>query len=189
MNQFFIAMGQGVVAPADLEVFTEALLSCTFIAGRNASGSLGGAFHYPAESLDAVSEVLGQWMAALRPSEITLVFAASVSFGMGTTEADQTRLINWFRQRYPHVSLRTDTATAAYMSLIGGAFHAGSTDGQAYWDADEGTNLVSLEPGPHAQYHLFDARPRLAPGAPAVVQEETAKKKKRRRSKMRCIVM
>jgi hypothetical protein len=190
MNSFNIAMGQGVVAAADLQVFTDALLSCTFIAGHNASGSVGGAFHYPAESLEAVSDVMHQWLVTLRPVAITLVFAHAVSFGMGTTEADKARLRNWLRQRCPHINPASTNATAACMSLAGGEFYAGTVGGDLYWDDTEGTDLMTLEPGPHAQYHLFDARPYLNAGGTAVVQEETTpKKKKRRFSKMRCIVM
>ena len=190
MSQFYIAMGQGVVAPADLEVFTEALYSCTFIAGRSGSGSRGGAFHYPAESLREVRAELAQWMEALRPVEVILVFAAEVSTGMGTTARDQTRLISWFREHYPRVALTHGTATAACMTLIDGEFYAGPTGGRAYWDPDTGTDLEQLEPGPHAEYHLFDARPRLTASAPAVVQEERGGRRKRKRSFMkRCIVM
>lgn len=190
MSSFFIAMGQGVVADAraNLEVFTEALLSCTFIAGISASGTRGGAFHYPAESLDDVSQVLAAWMNALRPAKITLVFAEPNEFGMGTPAYDQMALVNWFRQRYPGTRVRSTTATAACMTIIDNQFYAGTAEGRAYWDSDEGADLAGPGANQHG-YQLFDARSQLRSNSPALVQEASTGRRRRRRSRGRCIVM
>jgi hypothetical protein len=101
MNQFYIAMGQGVIAPADVEIFTETLLQCTFIAGYSAGGTRGGAFHYPAETLQHVGPVIEDWMRALRPVAMWLVFAVPPQFGTGTTASDRANLTRWFRERFP----------------------------------------------------------------------------------------
>jgi hypothetical protein len=188
MSSFFIAMGQGVISTADMEVFTEALLSCTFIAGHSASRTRGGAFHYPANTFDQVRSTLDQWMLALRPTRITLVFAEQVSPGMGTPQHDRARLQSWLARHYPTVTVTTTEATAACMTLIRGQFYAGSTGGETFWDPDVGTDLISDDAGVQSGYTLFDSR--LSEATPAFAQQaSTGHRRRRSRKRDRCVIL
>jgi hypothetical protein len=192
MNSFYIAMGQGIIANADVEFFTEALYSCTFIAGCDASRTRAGAFHFPAGEFRSVRPVLDQWLVALNPAEVTLVFAnPDIYLRMGTPEVDQVGLQHWLSHGYG-IDPATTTATSAGVRLAGGQFYAGSTRGSLLWDPEVTRDVTAAEPGQHTRYQLFDARDRMTPTAPAVVQEATSGRRKRRRSWLRrhgCIVM
>lgn len=183
MNSFYIAMGQGIVAHADLEVFTEALLSCTFITGRSTSGRRGGAFHYPARTFANVRPVLDQWLQRLHPAEITLIFAtAGDAFGMGTPADDQTTLLTWVRARYPTITVNTTTAVAAGMSLSGAGFQAGNVAQHSMWDPEIAQDVTEIGAGRYETFELFDARDLMNASAGPVVQEATAGRRKRKRS-------
>jgi len=192
MDSFYIAMGQGIVASADMEVFTEALYSCTFITGRSASGRRGGAFHFPAGMFNRVRPILDQWLLSLRPVEVTLVFAQETSPGMGTPQGDQDILQAWVAQLYPEVPVSIASATAAGMRLSGGLFQAGNVAHHELWDPEIARDVNELGPG--ETYQLFDARHLMNADAPPVIQEATAGRRKRKRSWIKrhsrgCVIM
>jgi hypothetical protein len=195
MNQVYIAMGQGVVAPADVEIFTEILLECTFIAGYRAGGSHGGAFHYPARTIQSIGPTIQEWMVALQPAAITLLFAVPTQFGTGTTPSDQVDLQRWFRERFPHVPVTTGTATAAFMTLARGRFYAGPVQDRSHFDPETGTNLEFLEPGRHANYELFSGESLVSEAAMMTLDAQatmaSGPRRRRKRSWMKrhCVVM
>jgi hypothetical protein len=185
-------MGQGIIANADVEFFTEALLSCTFITGCDATRTRGGAFHFPAGEFATMRPVLDQWMGALNPGEITLVFAARGPLGMGTPESDRVLLQTWLARIYPGVTVTTTAATAAGMGLTDGRYQAGNVASSPLWNPESAENVTEAGNGQHALYRLFDARHLMTPSAPVVVQEATSGRVKRKRSWLRrhgCIVM
>lgn len=193
MNSFYIAMGQGIIANASVEFFTEALLSCTFIAGCDAGRTRGGAFHFPAGDFRSVRPVLEEWINALNPRDVTLVFADRGETGrMGTPEGDRLGLRRWLAERHPGVVVTTTTAISAGVRLAGGQFYAGNTGGSLLWSPELTTDVTSVDPGQHAGCQLFDARNLMSPNAPGTVQEATSGRRKRRRSWLRrhgCLVM
>jgi hypothetical protein len=191
MDSFYIAMGQGIIANADMEVFTEALYSCTFITGRSASGERGGAFHFPSGEFNQVRRVLDEWIRALGPAEMTLVFAEPNAFGMGTPQGDQALLRAWVGQLYPRIPVDTATASAAGMRLADGLFQAGNVAHYPLWNPEEAQNVSEIAPG---QYQLFDARHLIDANAPPMLQEASAGRRKRKRSWIRrhtrgCVIM
>jgi hypothetical protein len=194
MDSFYIAMGQGIIANADMEVFTEALYSCTFITGRSASGGRGGAFHFPSGLFNQIRPVLDQWIHTLRPAEITLVFAQPNLAGMGTPHGDQAILQAWVGQLYPGIPVNTATASAAGMRLAGGLFQAGNVAHYPLWDPEVAQNVSEVAPGPYGAYQLFDARDLMDADAPPVLQEASAGRRKRKRSWIKrhtrgCVIM
>lgn len=131
MPLFFIEMGQGIIARPDLRVRTSALYSCTLIAGHNTASGYAGAFHYPSGTVGEDKDVLADmevWIAVLRPTVVTLVFASDASgFGQGGTPRDeQVQLTNWVRQQCG-IAPATTSASAAGMELsAAGVFNAGN---------------------------------------------------------------
>jgi hypothetical protein len=81
------------------------------------------------------------------------------------------------------------------MTLVGGRFYAGTTQGRAYWDPETGTDLQFLDPGQHAEYHLFAAESRMSSAAQAALDARavasSGPRRRRKRSWMKrnCIVM
>jgi hypothetical protein len=125
---FFIEMGQGIIARGDLRVRTSPLYSCTLIAGRNAGSGYGGAYHYPADALsndDEVQADMDVWAAILRPTSVTLVFAADATGtgAMGTALHDRHALQQWVLQTCGVVPT-TVSANAAGMELFPGGYSA-----------------------------------------------------------------
>lgn len=129
MPLFFIEMGQGIIGRGDLRVSTSTLYSCTLIAGRNAGSGLGGAYHYPASALpnddDAVRMDMDIWAAVLRPTAVTLVFAADTAGNgvLGTGLLDRQALQQWVLQTCG-VAATTVTATGAGMELLANGYNA-----------------------------------------------------------------
>ena len=130
MPLFFIEMGQGLIARGDLRVRTSTLYSCTLIAGYNAGSQYGGAYHYPSDSLENldVRADMAVWVAVLRPTAVTLVFARDSSGAglMGTKAVDRLHLQQWVLQQCG-IAATTRDAVAVGMELLPGGYNADST--------------------------------------------------------------
>jgi hypothetical protein len=132
MPLFFIEMGQGIIARPELRVTTSCLHSCTLIAGYNRASGYGGAYHYPSdkETDSVVLRNMDTWVAILRPTHVTLVFAKNPVYPMmgqqlNTSHADVAFLHRWVRQSC-NTDPAVDSAVAAGVLVGVAVFAAGN---------------------------------------------------------------
>lgn len=183
MPSAYIAMGQGVIFVGDIELFTEALLSCTFIGAYNENTGVVGAFHYPSGTMNSVRAVMDQWMNDIAPTEIVLVFARPThgySYQPGTTALEREGLARW-SQRWTH-NVTTTEATAGRVAVSDGELEGGDVPRGAGFDPESGDDLVPLDAGAHGSYRLYDARPYIRSDSPGAQEEARSGRRRGRRS-------
>lgn len=132
MPLFFIEMGQGILAKGDdVRVCTSPISSCTLIAGWNDQTGYGGAYHYPAGSIEdpSVAEDMRQWAQALKPTHLTLMFAEDFEGmpGTGTDRFDKLALSEWAKTVCKIVPEERDSPPSVGMRLQANGYKVGAT--------------------------------------------------------------
>ena len=106
MPNFYIEMGQGIVAQGDFSVTTSTLHSCTFIGGYSSKTGKAGAFHCPGGGWKTSFNEIVRWQANLEPTIIILVTGLS-----GKLE-DDTQAEAWFEDDDCTVELKKENGAA-----------------------------------------------------------------------------
>jgi hypothetical protein len=130
MTTFYIEMGQGIVGRADICVSTSALYTCTLIAGHNAASGYAGAYHYGANALASDADAradMDVWVAILRPTAVTLVFAPDPAGNgvLGTPHPDKVALRAWVASKCHFAPAEAQAAGAGMELLVATGFAAG----------------------------------------------------------------